>query len=161
MDPSPAPWPPPPLDVPLAPEAVVARLDALARRGKLAEFRPGPPPALFSVTTAGQPFDYLLVAHASPQAGGTRLTFSLRLLRRMPLIFAAVIVFTIWPGVWLTDSMLRSYWTGYDYQTWMWYLPLTVLPLPWACVRLMRRAKQAGEAHAAEIVRDLRACLTT
>ncbi|MDX2132706.1 MAG: hypothetical protein SFY69_11715 [Planctomycetota bacterium] len=152
-------WPPPPLLVPQTPQEVVARLDERARRGKMAEFRAGPPPGLFSVTTAGQPFDYLLSAQGEASPEGTRLAFSLKVLPRTPLIFAAVLVFTIWPGVWLTDSMLRSYWTGYDYATWMWYLPVTVLPLPWACVRLWKRSRRAAESHALEIIADIRAAL--
>lgn len=153
--------PPPPLTVDLAPAEIIRRLEALARRGKLADFaetRGGP--AIFTLIAYGQPFDYTLTASAAQEGSRTTLTYRLQRQPKAPAITAAVLAVTIWPGVWLTDSMLRTYWSSYDFATWMWYLPITVLPLPWFWLRVSRRSQAAAEAHAAELAETIRAELT-
>ncbi len=150
--------PPPPLTVDLAPADIILRLDALARRGKLADFHPAENgSAAFVLTAYGQPFDYTLTATASADGPRTTISYSLRQQRKAPVITILVIVFTIWPGVWLTDSMLKTYWDAYRFPTWIWYLPLTVLPLPWMWMRMARRSQQSAEVHSAELAEAIRA----
>jgi len=148
---------PPPLTTPLTPEAVVARLDTLARRGKLAEFRPGAHGWLFELTAFGEPFDHTLQARSARHDDATTITYALRIKPKLPWIFAIILAVSVWPGVWLTDSMLRTYWTGYDFVTWMWYLPLTILPIPWMWKRLLSKSRLAAGAHAKELAERIRA----
>lgn len=147
---------PPPLTTPLTPEAVVARLDTLARRGKLAEFRAASNGTLFELTAFGEPFDHTLDARATPHDVTTTITYSLRMKPKMPWIFAIIVAVSVWPGVWLTDSMLRTYWSGYDFITWMWYLPLTILPVPWMWKRMLSKSRLAAGTHAKELAERIR-----
>lgn len=152
----PAPAPPPDLATPLESAEVLRRLESLSRRGKLPGFEPGRGGVLFATAAFGEPFDHRLEARAEG-AGPTTLRYSLRMLRRLPLIYTVVIALSIWPGVWLTDSMLRAYFDSYDYKTWMWYLPITVLPLPPMLVRMVRRSRAAAAEHAAELAERIAA----
>lgn len=129
---------------------VLRRLEALSRRGKLPGFERGRDGVLFTTAAFGEPFDHRLEARASGE-GATTLRYSLRVLSRLPAIYAAVIVFSIWPGVWLTDSMIRAYFDSYEFPTWAWYLPLTVLPLPPMLIRMVRRSRASATEHAAEL----------
>jgi hypothetical protein len=149
------------LSTTLADAEILSRLDALARRGKLAGFEKGGPGGpLFTLEAAGAPFDYTLEAWSAHQghgggAGTTRLDLRMRLLLRTPLIFGVVIALTIWPGVWLTHSMLRAYFGFYTYAewvTWAWYIPLTVLPLPWALFEMIKRSREAAYTSAQESI---------
>jgi hypothetical protein len=142
----------------LAPEAIVARLDFASRRGRLAGFRPGP--GLFSVAAFGQPFDRVLIADARGEEGGTVLEFRSALLLKWPAIFIAVTLFTIWPGVWLTDSLLSTYFASYPWwglRTWMWYLPLTVLPLPWMAKGMWQKSEGLAHDSAHRAIRKIAA----
>ncbi|MDX9910267.1 MAG: hypothetical protein RBS39_00400 [Phycisphaerales bacterium] len=161
--PSHTPTPPlPAIESPLAPDAVMGALQALSERGKLAGFeRLGD--RAFSCDAFGSPFDRSLVGTLEPAAsggggdsgGGTRITLVSRLKPKLPAVFAAVLASTVWPGVWLTDRMLNLYFSWYDFATWMWYLPLTILPLPWAWVKMMRRSNGAAHASALETIEKL------
>lgn len=144
---------------PLSADEIVKRLDALARQGKLPGFAKGEGGVLFRTAAFSEPFDRELLARAEPAAGaagsgakGTTLRFSLRVLPRVPLIYAAVIGTTIWPGVWLTDSMLKTYFDWYKVETWWWYMPVTVLPLLWAMPRMWRKCARAAEESAREMI---------
>jgi hypothetical protein len=68
-----------------------------------------------------------------------------------PWIFALILVLTIWPGVWLTDSMLRSYWDWYSatpwWSTYVWYMPLTVPFCPVAMRSALRKSRAAAAAE--------------
>lgn len=150
------PLPPlPTLRTALDASAILSKLDALARRGKLAGFEPAPAGAghAFSLEAPGAPFDHSLRVSAATRDGQTTLTARLVMLPRLPAIFAVLLVFSIWPGVWLTHSMLRAYFSFYTYPewvTWAWYIPLTVLPLPWALAKMVRRSREAAYASALE-----------
>jgi hypothetical protein len=133
-------------------EQVISRLDAAARRGRLPDFTKGPP-GLFTVGAFGGPFDYRLVA----QRDAAAINFSLVMKLKMPVITVIVLVLTVWPGVWLTDSMIRTYFESYDYATWMWYLPITVLPTPWMWAVMVRRSRAAATDHALELIERVRA----
>jgi hypothetical protein len=159
------PLPLPDLSTAIDQAAIVARLDALARRGKLAGFdakRPGSSPILFELEAPGTPFDHSLVANAAHTGGETRLSLRLRMLPKLPVIFGLLILFTIWPGVWLTHSMLRAYFSFYTYPewiTWAWYIPFTVLPLPWMLARMIRQSRAAAYASALKSVELLKTTL--
>lgn len=146
---------------PLSPAAAVEALEARARRGKLAGFTRGEGRGLFSITDFGAPFEYVLNAeaegiapaeNAGVETGGTKLRFLVRMKPLMPAIFVVALVTSVWPGVWLTDSLLRTYFTGYDFQTWMWYLPLTAPFCPWAYWTAIKRSRGSAAAELAEVI---------
>jgi len=142
----------PSLTVPLPSDEILKRLDAAARRGNLAGFKNHASEYLFEVEAYTQPFDHRLLAKAAGADGGTRLSFRPRMFRKAPLIFAISIVFTIWPGLPLTHSMLVTYFRWYHWSsaiTAAWYLPLTVLPLLWWVPRAIRKSR-AGAVEAAK-----------
>jgi hypothetical protein len=136
--------------------AVADKAQQLSKKGKLPGFaRAGDG---FSFAGFGEPFDYVVTARSD--ASG--VVFDAAMHRKMPAIFAIVIVLSIWPGSWLTDSMLRSYFTGYNVAPWVtyaWYLPLTVVPLLWMIPRMLRRSREAAYAHAQEQIATLREAL--
>lgn len=137
-----------------SPESILLRLEAAAKRGKLAGFVRGGD-GLFQVTDFGGPFESILTAHATPDGPATRLSFTLRIKSRLAWVYLIVLIATVWPGVWLTDSMLRTYFTGYDYPTWMWYLPLTAPFVPWAMWASLRKSRRAGREAARQIIADI------
>lgn len=149
------------LTTPLTPQAAMARLDAAARRGQLAGFTPSTDGRSFKVEAFAEPFDHELLATWSDPTSGSvtpghaHLKFTLLMLRKAPLIFWAIAIFSVWPGVWLTDSMLRMYFTSYDFPTWVWYLPLTVLPLPFMWFRSLRKSRALALASAHEAIQRL------
>jgi hypothetical protein len=153
----------PELVTPLSPEEVVQRLDGAARRGKLAGFETGQGPILFTTLAFGEPFDHLLEAQAEALDQGTRLTFSVKLPSRPLAMIAAVLALTVWPGVWLTHSMLVTYFTAYALSFWgtcAWYLPISVLPIPWTWRWMIRRTNTAAMASAMEQVQKIAAELS-
>lgn len=139
------------IDYPAA--EVVRRLEAAARKGKLPGFEPGSGNELFRVSDFGRPFESRLVAKVlESDASGSTLGFSVQMKPVMPAVFALILAITIWPGVWLTHSMLRAYFSGYDYQTWMWYLPLTVPFVPLALFSAWRKSTSTAADEAPKIV---------
>lgn len=148
----------PKLATKLSPEQVVATLEAQAKRGKMPGFKRGGEPGAFSVAAFGEPFDRELhgVARAAP-GGGAIVEFSLRLPMKLPIVYVAIIIFTIQPGMWLTDSMLKTYWTWYleHVKTWMWYVPLVVLPLPYIAWRQWTRSARASSESAHKAAQDI------
>lgn len=129
---------------------VLSRAETMSRRGKLPGF--GAVDGGFVVTAFGEPFDHALYARVDDG----RLRFRSRVKPLLPATAVLIVIVTIWPGVWLTDSLLTTYFPGYDYATWMWYLPLTVIPLPWAIRRMWRRSQTAAEESARELIERLR-----
>ena len=102
----------PALTTGLGREEIVRRLDGAARRGKLAGFVARTGEDLFEVEAYSAPFDHVLVARLAGGPEG-RLTFRLRMLRKLPLIYAVVLVLSLWPGLPLTHSMLVTYFSWY------------------------------------------------
>ncbi|MFN7021364.1 MAG: hypothetical protein ACK4WH_08575 [Phycisphaerales bacterium] len=142
---------------PLSRPEIRARLETAARKGKLPGWRPAEGPAgeseeEFAITDFAVPFEHVLVARAETGTDGTTLRFALRVKPTMPLVYLVVLVATVWPGVWLTDSMLRSYFTGYDWRTWMWYLPLTVPFVPLALASAWKKSRRSAAAEAAHLI---------
>jgi len=141
----------------LSGDEVIKRAETLSRRGKLAGFRRTEDSSLFKADAFGNPFDADLICHAEPAGDRTDLRFSTQLKRKMPAIAIVLLVVTVWPGVWLTDNMLSVYWGTYGkwtvqmpWLTYAWYLPLTVLPLPWMWKGLMKKTRAAIAEHAQE-----------
>ncbi len=148
----------------LSPTEVVDRLAARARRGKLPGFRrldesANGTLAGFRVLAFGHPYDYELIGAVAPEAGtadggGSRVDFRMRLLPKVPVIAAVVLILTIWPGLWITDSMLRIYFESYRIETWWWYVPLVVVSLPFLWMQFLSSRRQAHE-HAAQTARAI------
>lgn len=141
----------PKIIVAISADAVVEKLRTASKRGRLAGFEtPGSSNGLFSVAAHGRPFDGVLVARME----GNRLAFSLTMLRKLPTIFIVVLLATVWPGVYFTDELiavfLPSLWR--PWVTYYWYLPLTVLPLPWIWSGLMRKSRTTIHASAVEAI---------
>lgn len=101
---------------------------------------------LFAVAAHGHPFDGELTA----QQGEGSLRFRVRMVRKMPVIFAVVLVLTIYPGEYFMDQLIPGQWGWIN--TWWWYGPITVLPLPWMWRSLMRRSWAAIDASAREAI---------
>jgi len=136
-----------------SPHEVVETLDRAARRGRLPGFRSLPETGRFAAAAFGEPFDRELVGACVKHDSATRIDFTLRPLLRMPLIALLIVVLTIWPGVWLTDSILTTYFPGYPRAPWVtpaWYLPITVLPALWTGPRMWRRSARAADRSARE-----------
>jgi hypothetical protein len=133
----------------------VARLlDQAARRGKLPGFRPTDSTSRFVLTDFGHPFAGILEAQHD---GNGTIRFESRLRPGLPLLFAAILVATVWPGIWLTDSMLRMYFSWYDIPTWWWYLPLTVPFVPLGMLAALRRSRASIAREAEGLIRKVAA----
>jgi hypothetical protein len=138
----------------LAAEQVLERLGKASRRGRLPGFAAGGHGALFSVAAHGSPFDADLVARYRVLASGGELGFEVRFKRVMPGIFVAALVVSAWPGVYFMDELiamyLRELWR--PWVTYYWYLPLTILPLPWVWRAVMRKSLTTTRASALEAI---------
>ncbi len=150
------PWSPTTLITRLAPAEISARLLSLAKRGKLPGYGGGVEGALFTTEIHAAPFDRLLVAEATrdEERGETRLTLRLHTLRKTPWLFGIVTAISAGPGLWLTHSMLETYFAWYTLSiawTAAWYLVLTVAPLPWLIPGMWRKSSHAASEHAREV----------
>lgn len=143
------------------PEEIKQRLTKLSKQGKLPGFEANEPGALCAVAAHGAPFDSKMRLHHSDQ----RLEFDCVMLPMMPRIFALLLVVSVWPGLPLTDSFLSSFdwYTGLmakiGIDTWHWYLPLTILPIPfvWRSAIKMSRSSAIESAH--EAIEKIKAVL--
>ncbi len=137
----------PSVECALKPADVLERLSAASRRGRLPGYRNHAEPdgVLFSVAAFGHPFDGVLRARASEGDGRTRLRFECKVVRRVPLIFAAALVLTVWPGVYFMDQLMIQLAPGWReaVPTAWWYLPLTILSIPWLVVSVLRRTRRS------------------
>lgn len=134
---------PPSVRSPVSPAETMQRLDRASKRGKLAGFEQRGEHG-FRATVYGEPFDREIIGAIQPSDGGSLIDLRLRLLKKMPVMAIALIVVSIWPGVWLTDSMIQTYFAGYPNSFWVtaaWYLPLTVIPLPWMLRSMWRKSE--------------------
>lgn len=125
-------------------EQVRERLSTASKRGRMPGYRNEP--GLFSVAAHGYPFDGVLEG----MLRDGRIEFRIRMLRKLPVIFAAVILFTIWPGVYLMDQLIPGQWGWIP--TWWWYLPVTVIPTPWMWKGVMKKSKKSMDASAREAI---------
>lgn len=145
-----------------SPEYVLEVASRMSKRGKLPGFLHGVERNSFSALVFSHPFDHTLVVRAvsgKEQPSRTRLEFSMRMIRKMPAIVLAFFVLSAWPGVWLTHSMLTTYFPSWYtiplYGLWStstWYLPLMIGPLPFVWRGMMRKSKAAAMADAMETI---------
>ncbi len=143
----------------LPPGEIVSRLERLAKRGKLAGFERGRDGELFRAEAHGHTFDFALVA-LEAETNAAALHFALRLAPLAPLIALVSIVLAAGPGLWLTQSMLETYFSGYKLSlawTAAWYIPLTVLPAPLLLLRSFRHSREAAHKHAVETIERIAA----
>jgi hypothetical protein len=133
-----------------APE-FLERLRVASRRGRLAGFESGNS-STFRVSAHGHPFDGELVGRCTGEHQGTRVDFDLRMLPRMPALFAAIILFSIWPGVYFMDELIAQFLPGMwrPWVTYYWYLPLTILPTPFLWRSVMAKSRRTMREHADE-----------
>ena len=133
---------------------ILQRLTNASRRGRLAGFEPKPAAGgLFAAAAHGHPFDSLLVGDHDAAAG--RIRFRLVLLRKFPAIFAAILALTIWPGVYCMDELVSQVglWRPeHPWLTYYWYLPLTVVPIPWIWRSVMVKSRRSAREHAGETI---------
>jgi hypothetical protein len=144
-------------------EQILARMEAMSKKGKLAGFgRGGPEGAHAQFAAHGNPFDGLVLVRAVDG----RADFDLFMPRKMPVIFGVILALTVWPGLPITDSFLYGF-VWYErlmglaswLDTWMWYLPLTVIPAPFMLRSVIRKSRAAALEHARETVERVRASL--
>jgi hypothetical protein len=146
------------IDTDLGEDNIRQLAHSMAQRGKLPGFRaPGRDGAVFTLSAFGAPFDHELDARASRTDSGLRLEFHHRVLLKLPVIMGVLIALSVWPGLPLTDSLLRTYFPSYAFRTWMWYLPLTIVPLPPLLLRMWKASRAASHEHAQETIALLRA----
>lgn len=139
-------------------QAILERLETFARQGKLPEFAvlPEGKATGFSTLACGSPYDRVLEGFITNAGQDSLISFRTRLKLKAPAIVLATLVLTIWPGLWLTDTMLGMYWTWYanHVETWWWYIPLTVLSLP-VLWKQFRASEAAAHADALATVRKI------
>ena len=135
--------PPPPIHAPMTPAEAIGRLDRASKQGKLPGFERRGDEG-FRALVYGEPFDREMLSDVRADGDGCVIDCRLRLLKRMPTMAIALVAVSISPGVWLTDSMIQSYFPGYPDSFWVtaaWYLPLTVIPLPWMLRSMWRKSE--------------------
>lgn len=142
-------------------DAVLGKLTKLSKNGKLAGFESDGEYCLATVAAHGTPFDSeMLIRHENG-----RVLFELKMLSMMPRIFALLLIITIWPGLPLTDGFLASFTWYSDFEastgikTWYWYLPLTILPAPFAWKSSISKSKLSAQQSAIETIDSLRKAL--
>lgn len=153
--------PMPRLRTKLTTDEVRRRLDAAARKGRLPGLRleGARDRELFEVREFGRPFESSLIAFRAAGAGAEApgdIEFRLRLRQMIPWIFAIGLIASIWPGIYLVDSMLRHYFSWYtSIETWWWYLPLTVPTSPWAFMSAMKKSRESAASEAGSIIQKI------
>jgi hypothetical protein len=152
----------PVIETHLTSDDVKARLLQLSKKGKLAGFSSSESGALVSVAAHGTPFDSKLLLSHSDQS----VSFECKLIPIMPWVFAILLVVTIWPGLPLTDGFLASFqWyerfvASTSIQTWYWYIPLTVLPAPFALRAAINKSRLSAHQSALEAIEKIRSAIT-
>ena len=156
----------PSLAVPLTTDEVLDRLGTASRRGRLPGFDAKPTSgALFRVAAFGTPMDSDLDARPRQVNGLVMLDFSVVAPRRLAVVLALSLVLTVWPGVYFMDQLmiqvLPGVWNwlpalpGPMSHTWWWYLPVSILPIPWVWRGVMRRARETALVSAREAIDKL------
>ncbi len=139
------------------------RLAQASRRGKLPGFHAGPRAGEFRVRLMGEPFDREIRGRARTADGGSAVALRERVMPLWPVVAGVMCVVAIWPGVWLTDSMLETYWPWFTarVETWWWYIPLTAIPLPFALRSMWRKSAAAADQQRAKAMRSIRDALAS
>jgi len=139
------------------PREVTRALEEASRRGRLPGFEAGAHGGLFAVAAFGKYFDQRLVADVASGKGegegeGTRLRFRAVTPPTLPVIFVVVMIATVWPGLPLTQSLMNSYFPSIAGWTPWWYLPLTVLSVPFVLRKLFRDSFEAAHESSLEAI---------
>lgn len=140
----------------------LARLERLSRKGRLAGFR-RVDGSTCEASVFGSLYDRVMTVSLTPAEGGTRVAMSTRLKPLTPAVVVVVMVFTLFPGVVVTHSMLETYFGGYPGALWVtcaWYLPLTLLAVP-ALLKQFRTSEAAAKEHALETAQKIARALET
>lgn len=140
----------------------LARLERLSRKGRLAGFRRIDDSTCES-SVFGTLYDRVMTVSLTPAEGGTRVVMSTRLKRTMPVVVIALMVFTLGPGVFVTHSMLETYFGWYPSALWVtcaWYLPLTLLAIP-PLLKQFRTSEAGAKEHALETAQKVAKALET
>lgn len=151
----------PRIDTSLDHDQVYGRLLKLSKQGKLAGFRHEKGSDDAVVDAHGNPFDSDLLIHHT----GHSLEFVMKMRAKLPIVFAILLVLTVCPGLPLTDSYLLTFgWyerlvSGW-LETWMWYLPMTVLPIPFVWRTSMMKSVRTTHEHALETIEKIRITLS-
>lgn len=151
----------PTLETSLTSEEVFGRLLKLSKQGKLAGYAHQAGATHATVDAHGNPFDSdLKILHT-----GQAVEFELAMRKKLPVIFAVLLVITVWPGLPLTESfMLTMGWyerlVSGSFETWMWYLPMTILPIPFVWRSSMMKSVRSAHEHALETVEKVRSIIT-
>ncbi len=142
---------------------VLAIATRLSKAGKLPGFAPETHGGLFIADAHAWPLDRVLIVHArEDRSGDATLTFDLKPRMRVALFLLLVCLVAVWPGVWITHSMLGVYFDWYSWSIWMtclWYVPLTAGPLPWVAFSMLRKSKKEANESARAIIEVLREAL--
>lgn len=138
----------------LTPGEVMERARQMSKRGKLPGFA-ATSSTQFQADAFATPFEHTLFCEIHASGQGSRLVFHATMNKRTPWIYALTLIATVWPGVWVTDSMLKTYFSWYTIPTWWWYLPLSVIPLPWMWRSFMHKSRASADASAREVIADL------
>jgi hypothetical protein len=140
----------------LSPDQVRDRLDAAARRGRLPGLNLETPCGAFEIRDFGHPFESSLIASIENSGEkGVRITFDTKVRPLVPWIFAVALVLSIWPGIYLVDSMLHHTFSWYNIPTWWWYLPLSVPTSPWAFASAMKKSRHSATADARQLIQKV------
>lgn len=136
----------------LTAEEITRRLDAAARRGRLPGYSTGGPGrgTLFEVRDFGGPIEGVLRARL--QNGVLR--FDVAMQPRLLIVLAVILALSVWPGVWLTESLIASLFPTSGIWKWTawWYLPLSIGTAPWALWTVMTRSRRSIDAGARELI---------
>lgn len=139
---------------------ILAVATRLSKAGKLPGFAPETHGGLFIADAHAWPLDRVLVVRATEdRAGDATLTFELKPRLRVALFLLLVCLVAVWPGVWITHSMLGVYFDWYSWPLWvtcLWYIPMTAGPLPWVALSLLRKSKKEAYESARSIIEVLR-----
>lgn len=159
------PTPPPPWSKEASLPRVITGMPAMelqkalaqrAKQGKLAGYQPQGPRS-FTLDAAGGLYERTLIAtiisDTADKDEHTEIWFEGKLKRTIPIVVIAVLIFTLWPGVWLTDSILSTWFGWYRMGIWWtcaWYIPLTLLAVPgfWAHFKKSERESWADAEKA-------------
>ncbi len=155
-----APTPLPSIETSPDSAAVFAALSKMSKQGKLAGYQHQSGESSATADAHGNPFDSDLVVSINEQS----VVFDLKMRSKLPIVFAVVLILTVWPGLPLTDSFMFNFaWyerlMGDKIQTWMWYLPMTALPIPFVWRSSMMKSQKTARAHALETIEKIRAVL--
>lgn len=143
----------PSLTTTLSSAEIREKLDVAARKGRMPGLELQSQAGIFEIREFGQPFESTLTATAAAGVDGFQtIEFQSKIRPMFPTVFAVMLVVSIWPGIYLVDSMVRHYFSWYDIPTWWWYLPLTVPTSPWAFWSAVKKSRASASVEARRLI---------